>query len=226
MKVIVGRESENSRLEIRTDDKKIVVGDINSVPRTVSRNHCELIADENGGYIIKNINPDNVTYVNNVSIDVKHITVNDKVELGRGMYKLDLNIFMNIFPNMIDIRKLKNVWENYHGGKIKTQIAERKFNAMGRITSIITMMAIVCSIFLGHSPIYLVLYGIAIVISLVLTIRAYKNATKVPITNDLMEDKFKKEYVCPNCHHFMGYQSYDMLIQNDNCPYCKVKYLK
>ena len=39
-------------------------------------------------------------------------------------------------------------------------------------------------------------------------------------------EKFNSEYVCPNpkCHHFMGAQSYHIIRQNKNCPWCKCKF--
>ena len=130
------------------------------------------------------------------------------------------------YEETVDIRPLKKIWEEYDEQRTENQIAERKFNAARSATGIITMLAIACSLILGHGPIYLILYGLAIGISLVFTILAYKKSSDIPRQQKEMTKQFQKRYVCPKCGHFMGFQDYDILIQGDACPYCKTKYKK
>ena len=93
-------------------------------------------------------------------------------------------------------------------------------------TGIITMLAIACSIILGHGPIYLILYALAIGISVAFTYQAYQKSSDVPRQQREMNKDFQKNYVCPMCGHFMGFTDYDILTQSDACPYCKTKYQK
>ena len=124
----------------------------------------------------------------------------------------------------MNIKELKKVWEDYEKDTLELDIAERKFNAARSATGIITMLAIACSIILGHSFIYILLYAIAIGISIIFTIQAYNKSTEVPQLRRDIKRKFENDYKCPKCHHFMGYQGFDILTQNDACPYCKTKF--
>ena len=126
----------------------------------------------------------------------------------------------------VDIRSLKKVWDKYEKDNLELDIAERKFNAARSATGIITMLAIACSVILGHTPIYIALYALAIGISVIFTIQAYNKSTEVPQLRKGIKKKFENDYKCPKCSHFMGYQGYDIMTQNDACPYCKTKFIK
>ena len=55
----------------------------------------------------------------------------------------------------------------------------------------------------------------------------YKRFTDNSIDEqEYLKKVFQQKYVCPKCGHFMGFQDYDLLVQNNACPYCKTKYIK
>lgn len=226
MEIIVGRDQQTRKLCVIKDDQPKLYGQPNSVPMDVSRHHISLQPTDEGKWVIKNLNENNITFVNGIAIECKTISENDTVELGNSHYLLNWDALSEPKEETVDIRPLKKIWEEYDEQRTENQIAERKFNAARSATGIITMLAIACSLILGHGPVYLILYGLAIGISLVFTVLAYKKSSDIPRQQKEMTKLFQKNYVCPKCGHFMGFQDYDILIQGDACPYCKTKYKK
>ena len=226
MEIIIGRDQQTRQLSIVKDGVTKHYGQPGSVPMDVSRHHLSLQPIDEGKWKIKNLNEQNVTFVNGIAIESKNISVNDKVELGNSHYLLNWEALSEPKEETVDIRPLKIIWKEYDEKKFDSQIAERKFNAARSATGIITMLAIACSIILGHGPIYIILYALAIGISLAFTYLAYKKSTEVPKQQRELTKRFQQTYICPKCGHFMGFQDYDILVQNDACPYCKTKYKK
>jgi uncharacterized paraquat-inducible protein A len=88
------------------------------------------------------------------------------------------------------------------------------------------MAAIALSVMTGRQSLwYVVLYAIAILVSLAFTVKAYRDASKVPQKQQDLNQRFQNEYVCPHCHRFLGNQSYAILEQNGTCSYCKAKFI-
>jgi len=226
MEIIIGRDQQTRQLSIVKDGVTKHYGQPGSVPMDVSRHHLSLQPIDEGKWKIKNLNEQNVTFVNGIAIESKSISEKDKVELGNSHYLLNWDALSEPKEETVDIRPLKIIWKEYDEKKFDSQIAERKFNAARSATGIITMLAIACSIILGHGPIYIILYALAIGISLAFTYLAYKKSTEVPKQQRELTKRFQQTYVCPKCGHFMGFQDYDILIQSDACPYCKTKYKK
>ena len=226
MEIIIGRDQATRQLSIVKDGKRKLYGLPNSVPMDVSRNHVSLQPLGNGKWQVKNLKEQNVTFVNGIAIESKTVSEKDKIELGNSHYLLSWNALSEPKVETVDIRPLKSIWEEYDNQRIQNQIAERRFNAARSATGIITMLAIACSFILGHGPIYLVLYALAISVSVLFTIQAYRKSTEVPQQQRELSKQFQHRYVCPKCGHFMGFTDYDILIQNDACPYCKAKYKK
>ena len=226
MEIIIGRDQQTRQLSIVKDGATKHYGQPGSVPMDVSRHHLSLQPIDEGKWKIKNLNEQNVTFVNGIAIESKNISENDKVELGNSHYLLNWEALSEPKEETVDIRPLKIIWKEYDEKKFDSQIAERKFNAARSATGIITMLAIACSIILGHGPIYIILYALAIGISLAFTYLAYKKSTEVPKQQRELTKRFQQTYVCPKCGHFMGFQDYDILVQSDACPYCKTKYKK
>ena len=226
MDIVIGRNQSTRQLTIIKDGVERSYGQAGSVPMDVSRHHISLQSVGNGKWQIKNLNEQNVTFVNGLAIENKTISESDTIELGNSHYLLSWDLIMTHKEETIDITPLKKIWIEYEEQKIENQIAERKFNVARSATGIITTIALVCSILLGHGPIYIMLYILAIAISLVFTYQAYRKSTAVPRQQQEQNKDFQRRYVCPKCGHFMGYQDYEILMQNDACPYCKTKYQK
>lgn len=226
MEIIIGRDQQTRQLCIIKEGNPKLFGQPGSVPMDVSRHHISLQPVGAGKWQIKNLNERNVTFVNGIAVENMTISESDKVELGNSHYLFQWGSLSEPKVETIDIRPLKKIWTEYDDKRLELQIAERKFNAARSATGIITMLAIACSFILGHGPIYLLLYALAIIISLVFTYQAYQKSSEVPRQQKEMNKSFQRRYVCPKCGHFMGFQDYEILAQNDACPYCKTKYRK
>ena len=226
MEIIIGRDQQTRQLCIVKDGTAKRYGQPGSVPMDVSRQHISLHKIDVGKWQIKNLNERNVTFVNGIAVESKLISEKDKIELGNSHYMFSWSALSEPKVETVDIRPLKKIWKEYDQQKVDAQIAERKFNAARSATGIITMLAIACSIILGHGPVYILLYAVAIGISIAFTYQAYVKSTKIPKQQRELTKRFQQQYICPKCHHFMGFTDYDILIQNDVCPYCKTKYQK
>lgn len=226
MEIIIGRDQNTRQLSVVKDGSPKLYGQPNSVPMDVSRHHISLQPAGVGKWLIKNLNEQNVTFVNGIAVESKTISENDKIELGNSHYLLNWDALSEPKEETVDIRPLKKIWNDYDEQRLEIQIAERKFNAARSATGIITMLAIACSLILGHGPVYLILYALAIGISVVFTYQAYQKSSDVPRRQREMNKEFQRLYVCPKCGHFMGFTDYEILTQSDACPYCKTKYQK
>ncbi len=223
MEIIIGRNAVTSQLNIAADGKERLFGNEGSVPPTVSSQHCKLIITEKG-MRLKNMDVNNYTYVNGQGIESKGVTLADKIELGPGKFLLDWASVSSFLPS--DIRPLEKVWNEYERERLELQITERRFNSLRSATGLITMAAIALGFMTGRQSFwYIVIYVVAILISLGFTIKAWRNASLVPQKSQRLNQQFQHDYVCPHCGRFLGNQSYQILSQNDHCPYCKTHFI-
>ena len=223
--IIIGRESSSGKLFLSGVDKNATFGEEGSVKESVCEQHCRI--DIDGKDIrIKNLDLNNYTYVNGRAVETKAITRKDKIELGKDRYHLPWQAIDAILPPVADISPLKKVWEVFDDQNIKLQIDERKFNTIRSATGLVTMIAIALSILTGRQSVwYLVLYGLAILASFLFIVKAYRDASKIPQKRNELNRQFQRDYTCPHCGHFLGNQSYEILAQNQQCPYCRTKFI-
>lgn len=233
MELIIGRESGASRLRISVNSQDHFLGNANSVPKSVSRQHCKLVTDGKGNCVIYNSKPENVTYVNGVQVDTKHIAMKDRIELGTDRYYLNIEAILKALdgtvPKSYSIRHLQKVWDDFHDAKLQIQIKEKKSAAIRSITGVFSMSAIFCGFIPGIADIpalRVVLYSAGLLLAVYFFVVTYRSSSELPKYLDNMDKKFHQDYVCPNpeCHHFMGYQQYDDIKKTPGCPYCKSKY--
>lgn len=223
MDIIIGRDPHNNKLQLVVDGNAPQIASSGIVPVSVGSQHCKLTIN-NGQILLKNLDINNYTYVNGQGVESKIVTQIDRIEIGKDHYLLDWSLLKPYLP--MDISPLKMVWEEYETENLRIQIQDRKFNALRSATGLITMVAIALSIATGgRSKWYFVLYGIAIVISLVFFIKAYMDSSKLPQKRQEMSRKFQHDYVCPHCGHFMGNQPYEILAHNGSCPYCRKQFI-
>ena len=221
--IIIGRDANTGQLLLSGVGKSGTYG--NNVPQDISEQHCRM--DFNKESIrLKNLDINNFTYVNGQAVESKAITRKDKIELGGSRYPLPWEAIDAIVPPVADIRPLQQVWDEYEHQNVKLQVDERKFNALRSATGLITMAAIALSIATGgRSAWYMMLYTLAIIISLAFFVKAYRDSSKIPQKRQELSHHFQRDYVCPHCGRFLGNQPYQLLAQNDYCPYCRVNFI-
>lgn len=154
MEYIIGRDQQTSQLKVAFGQQSIRLGNSGDVPMTVSRQHCLLTVD-NDHYTIKNLKPQNVTFVNDVAIAQKNVKESDTVTLGAEKYRIDLasilKAIQQLAPKTADIRPLQVLWEEHDQHSLDQVIAERKFNALRGATGLITMTAIILALTVGRN---------------------------------------------------------------------------
>lgn len=225
----IGRDAKTSQLNITAGQQQLRMGQSGSVPQTVSRQHCSLTTRDDGTMILRNLKPENSTYVNGVAVEQKSIKASDTIQLGPDRYQVDMKTLMalvdKLTPKTADIRPLGRLYSNYEHESMKLDIAERRFNSLRSATGLITMAAVVLGMTVGHGPVYIAIYATAILISLIFTIKAYHNSSNMPKRKKELQTRFKEKYRCPCCGHHYS-MSYDELVVYDACPFCKAKLIK
>lgn len=226
MELIIGRDASNSKFRVTAGNKGESFGDNNSVPMSVSRQHAVITIEEEGGrLILKNLKEQNCTYVNDVLVDTKVITYEDIIELGFDKYRVDMNLIRKIIdkiiPKYCDIRPLQIIWKEYRQSLIELQAKQGKLmgnrmlmmGAASGLGAVVSggILPIVSIISAGTSA----LYGK----------KMLKNAEEMPRILENLTKKFRKEYVCSNCGRFLR-KEFDQLVLDDQCPYCKAKFIK
>mgnify|MGYP002621390031 FL=1 len=224
MEILIGRDEKSGRMKLTAEGRSILYG-TERLPDSVLAEHVKLTI-ENGTIRLKNLNINAYTYVNGQAVESKTISKQHQIELGGGRIPFDWRALDEFIPVEVDIRPLQTIWNTYEHENIALQIAERKFNTLRSTTGIITMVAIALSIAFGGKNLwYLLLYAVAIVVSVAFFVKAYRDSTKIPQKRQELYRAFQHDYVCPHCGHFMGNQSYELLTQNSRCPYCKAKFI-
>lgn len=224
MEILIGRDKDTGKLKIKAGGKAMLYG-TKRLPDSVLEEHVKLkVEDDN--IRLENLNLNAYTYVNGQAVEKKAVTRQHTIELGRDHYPFDWHSLDELIPPEADIRPLKFIWEEYESQNISLQIAERRFNTLRSMTGLITMAAIALSVTTGEkNKWYIILYGIAIVFSLIFFVKSFIDSSKIPQKRQELGRNFQRSYTCPNCGHFLGNQSYDILEQNDRCPYCKTKFI-
>lgn len=224
MDILIGRDDKTGRMKLTAEGRSVLFG-TQRLPESVLAEHMKLTI-ENDTIRLKNLNINAYTYVNGQAVESKTITKQHTIEIGKDHIPFDWRALDEFITPEADIRPLETVWNNFESKNISLQIAERKFNTLRSTTGLITMVAIALSIATGgKSHWYILLYGVAIVVSVIFFVKSYLDSSKVPQKRQEMNRAFQREYVCPHCGHFLGNQSYDILLQNDHCPYCKAKFI-
>lgn len=221
--IIIGRDANTGQLLLNGVGRSGTYG--NNVPADISEQHCRLDFSH-GAIRLRNLDINNFTYANGQAVESKVITRSDSIALGSSRYPLPWEAINALVPPEADIRPLQKVWDEYERQNVKLQIDERKFNTLRSATGLITMVAIALSIATGGRSIwYMVLYAVAILISIAFFIKAYRDSSKIPQKRQDLGHQFQHDYVCPHCGRFLGNQSYHLLAQNSQCPYCRVKFV-
>ena len=220
--VIIGRDGETGKLRLTVVGKQSsTFGEKNSVPLSVSQQHVKLTIGDDGSLTLTNLNVNNDTYVNHRGIECKRIQEGDRIVLGNEHYRLDWKMLKPFIPHIADIGPLEKVWDDYQDKKLQQQIAERKFNTLKGATGLITMFAVILGALSGRdNPVFMTLYILAGVISLVFFFIAYRSSSKIPIQQNHLTEDVKEKYRCPHCGCRLVLQDYDMLRQTKGCPHC------
>lgn len=226
MEYIIGRDAQTRQLAVMSNGQLRRFGQAGSVPMDVSRQHLSLSPLSDGKWQLRNLNTQNVTYVNGISVESKIVSEGEKVELGQSHYLLPWDAVREPKVETVDITPLRRVWEEYNTSSIELRKRQKNIGVLTSIPIGFTMLGGLLSGIAPEEmrPFAYVFTGVAF---LIMCYSLYKRSTDDSIEEqERLKKQFQRNYVCPKCGHFMGFQDYDVLIQNDACPYCKTKYKK
>ena len=225
MEIIIGRDQQTRQLNIIKGDVIKKYGQKDSVPMDVSRHHVSLQPTDDGKWIVKNLNERNVTFVNGLSIESKTISEADKIELGNSHYLLNWDALSEPKEETIDIRPLEKIWDWYETTQLEMKESDRKTQNIQRLGGILSSCGILFMFVEGFGSMRFVLVGLSVLLAFFFFLRGFSPNSSVNIKLNDLSKEFRKNYVCPKCGHYMR-DPYDVLVQNDACPYCKTKYKK
>lgn len=227
LEIVVGREANTGKLSLTIGQKVQLLGTEGMVPRSVSRQHCSLSLQGDGTFTICNLKPQNITLVNDVPIQKKAgVLPSAKILLGLEHFVLPLKQILAFFPKHADIRPLQVIWERYDVEKTKQQVLQSRFNALRGVTGMLTILGSVLSVVLHGTIIVPILSFLAVLVMVGITIKSYRDASRQPEQQKMLQENFQDSYRCPCCNSFLGFTSYRQLSKYDRCPYCKATFRK
>ncbi len=226
MEIIIGRNQQTRQLNVIKDGKEKIYGNAGSVPMDVSRHHISLQTAGAGKWQIKNLNERNVTFVNGIAVESKTISENDKVELGNSHYLFPWDALQEPKVEAADIRPLRKVWEEYNKENIRIRKQQKNIGLLASIPMGFTMLGgLIAGV--GPEEIRGVAYLFTAIALLIMLYGFYRRFNDNSIEKqEELKKKLQRNYTCPKCGHFLGFQDYEVLTQSDACPYCKTKYKK
>ena len=226
MEIIIGRNQQTRQLNIIKDGKEKAFGQAGSVPMDVSRHHISLQPAGAGKWQIKNLNEQNVTFVNGIAVESKTISENDKIELGNSHYLFSWAALQEPKVETADIRPLRKVWEEYNQENIRIRKQQKNIGLLASIPMGFTMLGgLIAGV--GPEEIRGVAYLFTAIALLIMLYGFYRRFNDNSIEKqEELKKKLQRNYTCPKCGHFLGFQDYEVLTQSDACPYCKTKYKK
>lgn len=225
---IIGREknSDQPRIQISTNDHIDFLGKPGIADKSISREHCRIIRQDDGSLYIENIKPGLCTYVNGLPVEKKIIKMEDRIELGKNRLRLDLSAIFEPPKDLYSINHLESIWNNFQKTKLEMQIKERRWNAIRSGTGLLSLASMLCVIIPGMGTIRYIFLAISLLLGVYFFIVTLRSSSKIPEQIAQLDEQFHDDYVCPNpkCRRFLGYMPYKDIQKIDSCPVCKVKY--
>lgn len=223
--IIIGREPSSRRLRVKRGEKAELHGAEGSVPQSVSREHASLNPINNNQWQLRNLNEQNVTYVNGLSVESRVVSEQDRVELGAERYLLDWAAITGPKEELIDPTPLRKAWAEYTKENARIRQRQKTTGLLSSVPIAFTMMGgLVSGVMPEVRTMALIFTAIALIVTLYGVYR--KLTDKSAEETEAAKKRLIRNYVCPKCGKFMGYQDYEVLMHNECCLHCKTKYDK
>lgn len=231
MTIIVGRGRSKATQRIEISDT------------TVSREHCWLTDNGDGTYTLQNKSPQG-TYVDGRKILKTCVTPDTYIKLSETttVKVSDLLPIKPVTSTAVDpptpqgppefsIMHLKQVWDDYHERLLDIQRNQRNINLLRSASPMFTIGSGSVATLAKTMGWGEAIFGFTLVLTLIglgLMIYSFIKGFNDRSIEERAEatEEFTHKYVCPNpkCKRFMGNQSYHVIRQNKNCPWCKCKF--
>ncbi len=220
MELIVGRESGNRRLQVTVNGNAHYFGVQNSVSMSVSRQHCKIEVLEDGTMRLSNLNPLNVTYVDNHRVMSVPITEESKIELSDDRYLVDIkSIKLKLIPQFYSIKHLCNIENDYKEATRNLNTKDKRKTAIFGAGSAIGTVGFALSFggIIDQNIRYLMIVSSALIAVAGAIVKFFPD--KKYLKTEKLQQDYHNNYVCPKCNVFLP-MSYDLLKQRGKCPYC------
>lgn len=237
MTIIVGRGRSKATQRIDINDP------------TVSREHCWLTDNGDGTYTLLNKSQQG-TFVDGRKVIKTIVTPETYITLGEATtLKVSDLLPLKVEKSQpsptssspkqpappqqpkapeYSISHLRRIWDDYHDKLLEIQKNQRNINQLRSASPMFTLgsgaIATIAKT-LGWSD---AIFGLTIIMTIIgLGLMVYSfikgyNDRSIEEREEAKE-QFTHKYVCPNpkCNHFLGEQSYHIIRQHKNCPWCK-----
>lgn len=135
------------------------------------------------------------------------------------------------------LKPLEAVWNRYHEKLYQLNLKQRNIGLLRSFSPILTIgSAAVTGLsrmgnVMTHEPAAKVVVAtvapILTCMGVIIMIYAFVKSYRFDYLKEKerITEEFQRNYACPNpkCHHFMGYNPYNILKQNKVCPYCRCR---
>lgn len=233
MDIIIGREKATQpgqkagRLKLTVNGKSTCVGAYQSVNQYVSGEHCTLTINADGTMTLKNLNMQNVTYVNDQQVNSKRVTFNDKVVLGGAGYVLPWDEIKKLLPKQVDVRHLQKMLDEFNEQMEKLDEEQTRRNKIKAVTGVLSTIAIALGLVLssiggfngGKLAFTLPLYAIVIFANIY-----YAMKDDIHKQKRELEKKYDEQCTCTCGYPFLPYKQYRRL--PSACPGCRAQLIK
>lgn len=223
MTIIVGRGRSKATQRIEINDP------------TVSREHCTLTDNADGTFTLQNKSPQG-TFVDGRQVIKTRVTADTIIKLSETTSVRVADLLPLKQPQKqpapeYSLLPLQDVWEEYHDKLLEIKSKQRTTGLLRSASPMFTLGSGAVATLAKSMGWADAIFGLTIVMTVIgLLLMVYSfvrglNDKSIEETEKATED-FQRKYVCPNpdCRHFMGSQSYNLIRQNKNCPWCKCKY--
>ena len=200
----------------KSDDNDFVVDNSH-----VSRHHARLVREEDGCWLLEDINSTNGTFVNGCQIIKKRVTPTDEIKLGDS-YSVTLSDILKYNNDYSEeFARLKKIYDDYIQAKVKIQSSNQfKTRLFQSLPFALTAVVGVMIGFLGKGNSELLIISLFVTICAP-TIGIYlgaKQSSKIPQQLQEIANQFKIDYVCPKCGTFLGEIPWESLKNRKQCP--------
>lgn len=228
MEIVFGRNGENGKLKI-VFAGKVSQRDMD-VDAGVSREHCRLVISDNGEMTLCNLNPENETFLNGVSINKRKFELTNEtvIELGGKRCNLPLKEILRDLgvKQTYSISHLKDIVANYKEAKLRMQISIGRQNAMrGLMPAFMALAAILGFTGILPASARILPSILSFVVACYFGYKGFVSAGKNPRKQMELDKKYHEECICPNpdCGHFLSGE-YEDILKAGVCPWCKSKF--
>ncbi|MDE6295033.1 MAG: FHA domain-containing protein [Muribaculaceae bacterium] len=132
--ILIGKEIKNGRLQIAVVGypSPLALGTMNCVPNSVSRcrineqiAHARLNVEQSGALILRNLKPQNVTFVNGSEIISKRVNPSDNIELGADHFSVSIEMILKAAETIVSRTQNNNstgsFQNQYHAAENKSR---------------------------------------------------------------------------------------------------------